>query len=136
MSQRKFAWTALALAAILFVGINIFVDNFFTDTRLDLTQAGTYTLSDGTRAIIAKLPEPVTLRLYFARKNSADCKRLASYLTGQRGVVRLSRFRWLRRTTSATMGCRSSKMRKCFFRSIWICRRAIRSSRSRAWIWL
>src|ERR1700748_606940 len=79
MSQRKFAWTALALAAILFVGLNIFVDNFFTDTRLDLTQSGAYTLSNGTRATIAKLPEPVTLRFYFSRKNSADYPVTAAY---------------------------------------------------------
>ena len=56
-------------------GINIFADNFFTDTRLDLTQTGQYTLSAGTRAIIAKLPEPVTLRFYFSKKNSADYPR-------------------------------------------------------------
>ena len=71
MPQRKFAWIALTLAAMLFVGLNVFVSNFFTDTRLDLTHAGTYTLSAGTRAIISKLPEPVTLRFYFSRKNSA-----------------------------------------------------------------
>jgi ABC-type uncharacterized transport system involved in gliding motility auxiliary subunit len=87
MPQRKFAWIALALAALLFVGLNVFADNFFTDTRLDLTHAGTYTLSDGTRAIIAKLPEPVTLRFYFSRKNSANYPVTAAYAKRVRDLL-------------------------------------------------
>ena len=38
ISRRTYAFSALALAAILFVGVNIFADNFFTNARLDLTQ--------------------------------------------------------------------------------------------------
>jgi len=87
MPQRKFAWIALTLAALLFVGLNIFVSNFFTDTRLDLTHAGTYTLSDGTRAIISKLPEPVTLRFYFSRKNSAKYPGTAAYAKRVRDLL-------------------------------------------------
>ncbi len=87
MPQRKFAWIALTLAALLFVGLNVFVSNFFTDTRLDLTHAGTYTLSDGTRAIISKLPEPVTLRFYFSRKNSAKYPGTAAYAKRVRDLL-------------------------------------------------
>ncbi len=79
ISRRTYAWSVLALAVLLFFGLNIFVDNFFTDARLDLTQGGQYTISSGTRAIIAKLPEPVTLRFYFSRKNSADYPATAAY---------------------------------------------------------
>ena len=87
MSQRKFAWIALTLAALLFAGLNVFVSNFFTDTRLDLTHAGTYTLSAGTRAIISKLPEPVTLRFYFSRKNSAKYPGTAAYAKRVRDLL-------------------------------------------------
>ena len=87
MPQRKFAWIALTLAALLFVGLNVFVSNFFTDTRLDLTHAGTYTLSDGTRAIISKLPVPVTLRFYFSRKNSAKYPGTAAYAKRVRDLL-------------------------------------------------
>ena len=59
----------------------------FTDTRLDLTRAGTYTLSDGTRAIIAKLPEPVTLRFYFSKKNSANYPVTAAYAKRVRDLL-------------------------------------------------
>src|ERR1700689_561837 len=79
MHRRTYFWSALALATLLFLGNNIFANNFFTETRLDLTQSGLFTLSPGTRAIIAKLPEPVTLRFYFSRKNSADYPVTAAY---------------------------------------------------------
>jgi ABC-type uncharacterized transport system involved in gliding motility auxiliary subunit len=87
MSRRNYVWTALALAAILFVGLNVFVDNFFTDTRLDLTQARQYTLSQGTRAIISKLPETVTLRFYFSEKNSANYPVTAAYAKRVRDLL-------------------------------------------------
>ena len=87
MSRRNYVWSALALAAILFVGLNVFVDYFFTDTRLDLTQNRQYTLSQGTRAIIAKLPEPVTLRFYFSKKNSANYPVTAAYAKRVRDLL-------------------------------------------------
>ena len=48
---------------------------------------GTYTLSDGTRAIIAKLPEPVTLRFYFSKKNSAAYPVTAAYAKRVRDLL-------------------------------------------------
>src|SRR5580692_4130004 len=87
ISRRTYFWSALALATLLFFGLNIFVDNFFTDSRLDLTQTGQYTLADGTRAIIAKLPEPVTLRFYFSRKNSANFPTTAAYAKRVRDLL-------------------------------------------------
>src|ERR1700722_10115906 len=87
ITRRTYVWSALALAALLFFGLNIFVDNFFTDTRLDLTQTGQYTISAGTRAIIAKLPEPVTLRFYFSKKNSAEFPATAAYAKRVRDLL-------------------------------------------------
>jgi ABC-type uncharacterized transport system involved in gliding motility auxiliary subunit len=87
ISRRTYFWSALALATLLFFGLNIFVDNFFTDTRLDLTQTGQYTLAAGTRAIIAKLPEPVTLRFYFSKKNSANYPATAAYAKRVRDLL-------------------------------------------------
>jgi ABC-type uncharacterized transport system involved in gliding motility auxiliary subunit len=87
ISRRTYVWSVLALSVVLFFGINIFVDNFFTDAKLDLTQGGQYTISAGTRAIIAKLPEPVTLRFYFSRKNSADYPATAAYAKRVRDLL-------------------------------------------------
>jgi ABC-type uncharacterized transport system involved in gliding motility auxiliary subunit len=56
----------VAVAAIL-VGINILAETRLANTQIDLTQQHLYTLSDGTRKIIAGLKEPLTLRLYYSR---------------------------------------------------------------------
>ncbi len=87
MTHRKYVWSALACATVLFVGLNIFVGYFFTDARLDLTQSSQYTLSQGTRNIIAQLPEPVTLRLYFTKKNSANYPVTAAYAKRVRDLL-------------------------------------------------
>ena len=87
ITRRTYVWSALALTVVLFFGLNIFVNNFFTDSKLDLTQTGQYTLSDGTRAIIAKLPEPVTLRFYFSKKNSANFPATAAYAKRVRDLL-------------------------------------------------
>lgn len=87
LNARNYFWSAIGLAVLAFLGLNIFANNFFIDARLDLTQSRQYTLSQGTRAIIAKLPEPVTLRFYFSRSNSADYPATAAYARRVRDLL-------------------------------------------------
>src|SRR5579863_6573652 len=87
ISRRTYAFCALALAVILFVGINIFADNFFTNARLDLTQNGQFTLNKGTRNILAKLQEPVTLKFYYSRAAGARYASTASYAKRVRDLL-------------------------------------------------
>lgn len=87
LNARNYFWAATGLAVLAFLGLNIFANNFFIDARLDLTQSRQYTLSQGTRAIIAKLPEPVTLRFYFSRGNSADYPATAAYARRVRDLL-------------------------------------------------
>jgi len=87
MKSRPYLWSALALSALLFLFLNLFASNFFLDTRLDLTQSRQYTLSDGTRAVIAKLGEPVTLRFYFSRRNAADYPATTAYAKRVRDLL-------------------------------------------------
>jgi ABC-type uncharacterized transport system involved in gliding motility auxiliary subunit len=87
MKSRPYLWSAMALSALLFLFLNLFANNFFLDTRLDLTKSRQYTLSDGTRAIIAKLGEPVTLRFYFSRKNATDYPATTAYAKRVRDLL-------------------------------------------------
>ena len=87
MKSRPYLWSALALSALLFLVLNLFANNFFLDTRLDLTKSRQYTLSEGTRAIIAQLPEPVTLRFYFSRKNATDYPATTAYAKRVRDLL-------------------------------------------------
>jgi ABC-type uncharacterized transport system involved in gliding motility auxiliary subunit len=66
LSRRAAALIALASAVILFVAVNVIADRTLLATRIDLTEHRLYTLSQGTRATLAKIDEPVVLRFYFS----------------------------------------------------------------------
>ena len=57
----------IAVAAIV-IGINMFADARLANQHVDLTQNHIYTLSPGTRQILAGLKEPITLRLFYSRR--------------------------------------------------------------------
>jgi len=88
LSRRFSALAALALAAVIFVALNIAADATFTTASLDLTQTGAYTLAQGTRNIIAKLDEPVTLKFYYSRKIASDYAQINSYAGRVRDLLR------------------------------------------------
>jgi ABC-type uncharacterized transport system involved in gliding motility auxiliary subunit len=81
LSRRNYALLALALAVVIFVCVNIAADAFVTTARLDLTQNGQFTLSQGTRNIIDAIPEPITLKYYFSKKIAADYAQTQAYAT-------------------------------------------------------
>ena len=65
--------TLRVLIAILFVVIIIFsaisiCQNFKRPLRADITEENLYTLSEGTVAILEKLNQPITIKLYYSRK--------------------------------------------------------------------
>jgi ABC-type uncharacterized transport system involved in gliding motility auxiliary subunit len=65
-SRNASALLALAAALVLFAAVNVIARNWLGGARLDLTQGGLYTLSPGTRATLAKIDEPITLRFYYS----------------------------------------------------------------------
>jgi ABC-type uncharacterized transport system involved in gliding motility auxiliary subunit len=79
LSRRLYAISALVLAAILFVAINIAADAWITTAQIDLTETGQFTLADGTRNILAKIPEPITLKFYYSKKVAADYAQTSAY---------------------------------------------------------
>jgi ABC-type uncharacterized transport system involved in gliding motility auxiliary subunit len=87
ISRRTYAFSALALAAILFVGVNVAADTSVTTARLDLTQTGQFTLSPGTRNILGKLQEPVTLKFYYSRTVGARYASIAAYAKRVRDLL-------------------------------------------------
>jgi ABC-type uncharacterized transport system involved in gliding motility auxiliary subunit len=66
-ARRGIAWAALACIAVLLVSVNVIAGRFLS-LRLDLTAEHLYTLSPGTRRTLAKIGEPITLRLYYSNK--------------------------------------------------------------------
>ena len=67
---------ALALVFLAAVGL---VNLTFRGARLDLTEAGLYTLSDGTRRVLDAIPEPIRLYFFVSRSGLADSPGLRSW---------------------------------------------------------
>ena len=82
MNRRLLSGAALGVAAVLFLAINIYSQATLRQSRLDLTADRLFTLSEGTRNILAGLNEPITLKLFFSEKLAAASPQFRVY--GQR----------------------------------------------------
>lgn len=79
ISRRAIAFATLALLAVLFVAVNLFSNVTFRSSRIDLTEASLFTLSDGTRNMLSQLDEPITLRFFFSESLATDFPRIRTY---------------------------------------------------------
>ncbi|MFC0410538.1 GldG family protein [Roseomonas elaeocarpi] len=76
------AWLAagaIVAALALAVGVNMIADRTLSRARVDLTQQHLYTLSSGTRSVLAKLRDPITLRLFYSRSLGASVPVFGAY---------------------------------------------------------
>jgi ABC-type uncharacterized transport system involved in gliding motility auxiliary subunit len=103
-ATTRSALTGLGIlfAAILFVAVNVLAGTLFQGTRLDLTADRLFTLSQGTRAILAKIDEPIVLRFYYSERLGREIpsygvyaqrvrEMLEEYRDAARGKLRLER---------------------------------------------
>ena len=67
IQDTRITLAGLAMAAVLFVAVNVFSNATFNSLRLDLTEDKLYTISEGTRKVLGGLAEPVKVRLYFSK---------------------------------------------------------------------
>ena len=77
----------VVLALILFVAINIVANRMLSTTRLDLTSDKLFTLSAGTKSVLAKIEEPLTLRFYFSDRLGREIPSYAVYATRIREML-------------------------------------------------
>jgi len=68
LNEQARSLAAIALALVIFVSLNVWAGLQFGSLRLDLTEERIFTLTDGTRQVLAAIDEPITLRLYQSRK--------------------------------------------------------------------
>jgi len=69
----------IVIAPIIFVLVLVLSQVFFDWARVDLTQEQVYSLSDGTKNIIADIEQPIEFTLYYSDKASKDLTALRSY---------------------------------------------------------
>lgn len=79
--QKRAIWSlgSLILLLVLFVALSMLSSNLLSGLRFDLTENRLFTLSAGTREVLAELQEPVTLYFYFSQEASRDIPQLRSY---------------------------------------------------------
>ncbi len=66
MDRGRLAWIGIGLSILLFFTVNLLARNVLTSTRIDLTSEQVYSLSDGTRNVLASIDEPIDLRFYYS----------------------------------------------------------------------
>ena len=66
MDRSRLTWIGIGLAIVLFFSLNLLSRNLFTSTRLDLTSEGLFTLSEGTKDMLAGIEEPIDVRYYYS----------------------------------------------------------------------
>ena len=101
-SANRIALTGvgIALAVALFVAVNMLANVLFPSARLDLTADKLFTLSQGTKSILAKIEEPITLRYYYSERLGREVpsygvyaqrvrEMLEEYRNNSRGRLRL-----------------------------------------------
>jgi ABC-type uncharacterized transport system involved in gliding motility auxiliary subunit len=62
------ATLSIALAIVFFLGFNALINTAFTANRLDLTEDKLFTLSDGTKELLAAIDESIDVRLYYSKR--------------------------------------------------------------------
>ncbi|MHC8508970.1 MAG: Gldg family protein [Rhodospirillales bacterium] len=63
---RPRTWAALGLLAVLFFSVNVMPSVMLRDARIDMTEDRLFTVSDGARAVLSAIDEPVHIRLYYS----------------------------------------------------------------------
>ena len=88
--RTGFGIGGLLALAVLFLGVVMLSNLALRGMRLDLTQNRLYTLSAGTKQVLAELKEPINLYFYFSRDAAAKQSPLHHALR-RRGCVSSSR---------------------------------------------
>lgn len=100
-TKRQLTFGSLIVLAVLFVAAVVISNALLRGFRLDLTENRLYTLSEGTRRVLAEIDEPINLYFFFSDRATANLPFLRNYAqrvrefleevqAASRGKVRLS----------------------------------------------
>ena len=78
--NKKVLFSSFGLAAIaLILLLSVLIVSFLPSLRIDLTEDRLYSLSDGTRNILASLNQPVELMFFYSDSATEDVPQLRTY---------------------------------------------------------
>jgi len=72
MSNRVLSLLSILTGAAFFLSAVFFAGTTLRFLRWDLTEENLYTLSEGTKSVLSKIDEPITLRLFYSEDLAAD----------------------------------------------------------------
>ena len=75
----RYGQLGLGVLLLVFLAAVALVNVVFRGARLDLTEAGLYTLSEGTRNVLQGIPEPVRLYFFISRGGLSDSPGLRAW---------------------------------------------------------
>ncbi len=93
ISRSAYRIIMLVLLALLFLAVNMFSNVMFRTARVDLTENGLYTVSEGTKEVAASIDEPITLRFFYSEKLANDFSRIRIYAGHVRDMLEEMRAR-------------------------------------------
>ncbi len=86
-NRRYIPLLALALLALGFVALVALSSVLLRGARVDLTQKQLYTLSQGTRSVLARVDEPIRLKLYYSEHATRDLQQFRVFATRVRELL-------------------------------------------------
>ena len=87
MSGRFFLLVASALAALIFILANLIAQPRLAGARMDFTETGLYSLSDGTRQAMKTLAEPVDITFVYTSRVGQDYPAVRAYAARVRELL-------------------------------------------------
>jgi ABC-type uncharacterized transport system involved in gliding motility auxiliary subunit len=85
--KNRLAVIAVAIAAMLFLAVNIISQTLFSATRVDVTEGRVFTLSVETIPVFRDIEEPIIVRVYFSQALSEASPRHAVYFQRIRDLL-------------------------------------------------
>lgn len=85
--NRNLGTLSLVLLALVFVAAVTANNSLLTGLRIDLTEDNLYTVSPGTRNVLASIVEPINVYLFFSDSESADIAPLRNYANRVREML-------------------------------------------------
>ncbi|AQZ33037.1 ABC transporter [Pseudomonas sp. LPH1] len=79
MKKLIYSGAGLLLIAVAFLAFNLLAGLGLGGARLDLTEQKLYTISDGTKQILAELDEPINLYFFYSDKVAKNLPALRTY---------------------------------------------------------
>jgi ABC-type uncharacterized transport system involved in gliding motility auxiliary subunit len=68
MDRRSLGLAALIFGAVLLLSANLIASILFRNMKVDLTSERLFTISEGTKKVLAKIDEPISVRVYYTKK--------------------------------------------------------------------